>query len=101
MRERPEARIVEVGGVLVEGADHLHRTVARLAAFGLLCLARHLAGAIEQLGHDQVQLRIGPLSPANPLYTGVDASLRDIFPQISMSVGGALVEMMPAAAPAR
>lgn len=43
-----------------------------------------------------VQLRIGPLSPANPLYNGVDASLRDVFPQISMSVGGALVEMMPA-----
>ncbi len=48
-----------------------------------------------------VQLRIGALSPANPLYSGVDASLRDIFPQIAMSVGGALVEMMPAAAPAR
>jgi molecular chaperone DnaK (HSP70) len=43
-----------------------------------------------------VQLRIGPLSPANALYSGVDASLRDVFPQIAMSVGGALVEMMPA-----
>ena len=45
----------------------------------------------------KVQLRIGPLSPTNPLYSSVDISLRDAFPQISMSVGGALVEMMPAA----
>jgi molecular chaperone DnaK (HSP70) len=43
-----------------------------------------------------VSLRIGPLSPANTLYSSVDASLRDVFPQIAMSVGGALVEMMPA-----
>lgn len=43
-----------------------------------------------------VQLRVGPLSPANPLYSTVDSSLRDVFPQIAMSVGGALVEMMPA-----
>jgi molecular chaperone HscA len=42
-----------------------------------------------------VQLRVGPLSPANPLYTGIDPALRDVFPQIAMSVGGALVEMMP------
>jgi molecular chaperone DnaK (HSP70) len=44
----------------------------------------------------RVGLRIGPLSPANTLYTGIDPSLRDAFPQIAMSVGGALVEMMPA-----
>jgi molecular chaperone DnaK (HSP70) len=43
-----------------------------------------------------VKLRIGPLSPANPLYQGIDPSLAQVFPQISMSVGGALVEMMPA-----
>ncbi|MFT3727650.1 MAG: Hsp70 family protein [Terricaulis sp.] len=44
-----------------------------------------------------VQLRIAPLSPANSLYEGVDPSLTVAFPQIAMSVGGALVEMMPAA----
>lgn len=43
-----------------------------------------------------VKLRIGPLSPANPLYQGIDTSLVNVFPQIAMSVGGALVEMMPA-----
>ncbi len=47
-----------------------------------------------------VRLRVGPLSPANALYQGVDTSLRGVFPQIAMSVGGALVEMpdRPAAA---
>jgi molecular chaperone DnaK (HSP70) len=45
-----------------------------------------------------VQLRIGQLSPLNPLYQGIDASLAPVFPQIAMSVGGALVEMMPARA---
>lgn len=43
-----------------------------------------------------VQLRIGPLSPINPLYEGIDPILANVFPQIAMSVGGALVEMMPA-----
>lgn len=51
------------------------------------------AGALRPTN---VQLRVGPLSPANPLYSSVDASLRDAFPQIAMSIGGALVEMMPA-----
>jgi len=45
-----------------------------------------------------VQLRIGQLSPLNPLYQGIDTSLAPVFPQIAMSVGGALVEMMPARA---
>ncbi|HVV33265.1 MAG TPA: Hsp70 family protein [Vitreimonas sp.] len=44
-----------------------------------------------------VQLRIAPLSPMSTLYEGVDPSLSVAFPQIAMSVGGALVEMMPAA----
>lgn len=43
-----------------------------------------------------MRFRVGPLSPVNPLYQGIDPSLRDIFPQISMSVGGALVEMIGA-----
>jgi hypothetical protein len=48
----------------------------------------------------RVRLRVGPLSPANSLYQGVDTALRGVFPQIAMSVGGALVEMpdRPAAA---
>jgi hypothetical protein len=32
--------------------------------------------------------------PANSLYPGIDKSLAPVFPQIAMSVGGALVEMM-------
>jgi molecular chaperone DnaK len=43
-----------------------------------------------------MRLRIGPLSPSNALYQGIDKSLAPVFPQIAMSVGGALVEMMPA-----
>ncbi len=42
----------------------------------------------------RVGLRVSPLSPASRLYDGIDPSLRDVFPQIAMSVGGALVEMM-------
>jgi hypothetical protein len=44
----------------------------------------------------QVQIRVGPLSPINPVYEGIDPILANVFPQIAMSVGGALVEMMPA-----
>jgi hypothetical protein len=55
-------------------------------------LVQHAGNSVAQ----GFQLRIGPLSPANPLYISIDNSLREVFPQISMSVGGALVEMMPA-----
>jgi hypothetical protein len=51
------------------------------------------AAAAERQSH--VRLRVGPLSPASALYDGVDASLSVVFPQIAMSIGGALVEMMP------
>jgi molecular chaperone DnaK (HSP70) len=44
-----------------------------------------------------VSLRVSPLSPSSKLYEGVDPALSGAFPQIAMSVGGALVEMMPAA----
>ena len=44
-----------------------------------------------------VPLRVSPLSPTSKLYEGVDPALGGAFPQIAMSVGGALVEMMPAA----
>ena len=55
-----------------------------------------LVKSAAQVRPHNIQVRFGPLSPANPLYNSVDPSLRDIFPQIAMSVGGALVEMMPA-----
>ncbi len=45
-----------------------------------------------------VELRVGPLSPANVLYSGVDEYFVAVFPQIAMSVGGALVEMVDAPA---
>ncbi|MGE0595944.1 MAG: Hsp70 family protein [Hyphomonadaceae bacterium] len=45
----------------------------------------------------KVNLRIAPLSPDSALYAGVDPALGGAFPQIAMSVGGALVEMMPRA----
>jgi molecular chaperone DnaK (HSP70) len=55
-------------------------------------LAQHVGANVAA----DMKLRVGALSPSNPLYSSVDASLRDVFPQIAMSVGGALVEMMPA-----
>jgi molecular chaperone DnaK (HSP70) len=55
-----------------------------------------LVRSAGQVRQHNITLRAGPLSPANPLYNSVDVGLRDVFPQISMSVGGALVEMMPA-----
>ena len=58
----------------------------------LPALVQHAGNSVAE----GINLRIGALSPANPLYTSIDASLREVFPQIAMSVGGALVEMMPA-----
>lgn len=69
--------------VLAGGGSHLPFLPA---------LVQHAGNSVAQ----GISLRVGALSPANPLYTSIDASLRDVFPQISMSVGGALVEMMPA-----
>ncbi|MES1199524.1 MAG: Hsp70 family protein [Pseudomonadota bacterium] len=46
----------------------------------------------------RVAFRVAPLSPANVLYEGVDPELSSAFPQIAISVGGAIVEMLPAAA---
>lgn len=42
-----------------------------------------------------IELRVEPLSPSSPLYQGVDPYFADVFPQIAMSIGGALVEIMP------
>ena len=44
-----------------------------------------------------IELRVEPLSPASPLYQGIDPYFSDVFPQIAMSIGGALVEMLPPA----
>jgi molecular chaperone DnaK len=82
------ARARQVGAptidvVLAGGGSHLPFLTA---------LVQHAGNSVAE----GIQLRIGPLSPANPLYISVDNNLRDVFPQISMSVGGALVEMMPA-----
>ena len=54
-----------------------------------------LVRAAAQGRNGGVHLRIEPLSPNSPLYDGVDPSLADVFPQCAMSIGGALVEMMP------
>jgi molecular chaperone DnaK (HSP70) len=75
------AKTIDV--VLAGGGSHLPFLPA---------LVQHAGNSVAQ----GIELRIGPLSPANPLYTSIDASLRDVFPQIAMAVGGALVEMMPA-----
>jgi molecular chaperone DnaK (HSP70) len=71
--------------VLAGGGSHLPflpemvRSVAASAAPGL-------------------DLRVGPLSPASEFYTGIDTYFAGVLPQIAMSIGGALVEMidMPA-----
>lgn len=83
--QQVRADVIDV--VLAGGGSHLPflPDLVRVAANRIQC---------------PVRLRVGPLSPANTLYQGVDTSLRGVFPQIAMSVGGALVEMMdrPAAA---
>jgi molecular chaperone DnaK (HSP70) len=78
-----EAGATTIDVVLAGGGSHLPFLTA---------LVQHAGQSVAP----GLTLRIGPLSPANPLYTSIDANLRDVFPQIAMSVGGALVEMMPA-----
>jgi molecular chaperone DnaK (HSP70) len=82
--ERAEAASADVVDVVIAGGG------ARLP------FMLELVKSAGMLKPTSVALRIGPLSPANTLYSSIDASLRDVFPQIAMSVGGALVEMMPA-----
>lgn len=89
-------------------AASLHKVLARAETSGAPVVDVVLAGggarlpfmvdivkSAASLRRTSVGLRIGPLSPINTLYSSVDGSLRDVFPQIAMSVGGALVEMMP------
>jgi hypothetical protein len=82
--ERAEAAGADVVDVVIAGGG------ARLP------FMVELVKSAGTLRPTRVALRIGPLSPVNTLYSSVDVSLRDVFPQIAMSVGGALVEMMPA-----
>jgi molecular chaperone DnaK len=49
-----------------------------------------------QLKPTQIRIRVGVLSPNCPLYDGIDKSLGGVFSQLAMSIGGALVELMPA-----
>jgi molecular chaperone DnaK len=58
-------------------------------------LPQLVQNAHQSIG-SRVQVRCGPLSPINPIYEGIDPILANVFPQIAMSVGGALVEMQPA-----
>ncbi len=43
-------------------------------------------------------LRISPLGPPSPNYAGLEPSIGAVFPQVAMSIGGAIVEVVPAAA---
>ena len=52
-----------------------------------------LENAPDHLG--RIKLRVEPLSPTSPLYEGIDPYFSDVFPQIAMSIGGALVELPP------
>jgi hypothetical protein len=79
-------RAMQVGGgtvdvVLAGGGSHLPF---------LPNLVRHVAGNLPP----NVSLRVGPLSPASSYYNTIDPALSSTFPQIAMSVGGALVERM-------
>jgi molecular chaperone HscA len=51
-----------------------------------------MAACQEKLG--RVGLRVGPLSPTNALYDTVDDTMKGVFPQLAMSIGGALIEFM-------
>ena len=90
-------------------AASLNAVIPRAEAAGASVVDVVLAGggahltflpAIVQKAGESIQtnvrLRVGALSPVNPIYEGIDPILAGVFPQIAMSVGGALVEMMPA-----
>jgi molecular chaperone DnaK (HSP70) len=79
------ARAQAVGGatidvVLAGGGSHLPFMPELVRA-----AARHVG---------VTDLRVGPLSPESNYYDSIDPSLSSAFPQIAMSVGGALVERM-------
>lgn len=79
------ARAQAVGGatidvVLAGGGSHLPFMPELVRA-----AARHVG---------VTDLRVGPLSPESNYYDSIDPALTSAFPQIAMSVGGALVERM-------
>lgn len=83
VRQRAEAAhapVVDV--VLAGGGAHLPflKDLMRLAA---------KAGPASP-----VSFRVGPLSPASTLYGDIDPYFSDVFPQLAMSIGGALVELL-------
>lgn len=45
-----------------------------------------------------MSLRVGPLSPTSEFYASIDPYFASVFPQIAISIGGALVEMLDAPA---
>lgn len=53
-----------------------------------------LVRAAAQSAAPGLAMRAGPLSPASSLYGGVDDYFADVFPQIAISIGGSLVEMI-------
>lgn len=54
------------------------------------------AASQGRLGSSSV--RVSTLGPPSPNYDTVEASVANVFPQIAMSIGGAIVEVLPAAA---
>jgi molecular chaperone DnaK len=82
-RKRAEAaRVGVVDVVLAGGGSHLP-------------FLPDLVRAAAEAAPSGVGLRVGPLSPASGLYDDVDPYFAEVFPQIAMSIGGAIVEMLP------
>ncbi|MGD9815897.1 MAG: Hsp70 family protein [Hyphomonadaceae bacterium] len=57
-------------------------------------LVRGAAG--HALSGSNITLRVAPLSPASEFYATIDQYFAGVFPQIAMSIGGSLVEMLDA-----
>jgi molecular chaperone DnaK (HSP70) len=106
--EQFRAYLGALGGVF---ANALSKVAARAQVVGADVIDVVLAGGgsnlpflpalVRKAATDRtgtVSLRVGPLSPSSSLYDGIDPSLSSAFPQIAMSVGGALVERMDSAA---
>jgi|CXWL01.1.fsa_nt_gi molecular chaperone DnaK (HSP70) len=108
MAEDPQFRNFQValGNAI---AKSLAAVVARARASGVDTIDVVLAGGGSHLPFMQslirtvaqsvaqgVALRVGPLSPASTLYSRVDDYFSGVFPQIAISVGGSLVEMIDA-----
>ncbi|MES1200124.1 MAG: Hsp70 family protein [Pseudomonadota bacterium] len=83
-------------GAVAQRAEAVGGSVIDIVLAGGGSYLPFLPELVRRVGEGRrVQLRIAPLSPAIPLYEGVDPSLSNAFPQIAMSLGGAIVEMMP------